>query len=470
MKNHDYMAKVLTLLLALLLGNSLHAAPPALSAKRIGSGFARPVFVTAPRGDTNRLFILEQHTGRIRILNLPTLTTNNTPFLQLTGLATGSEQGLLGLAFHPNYASNGFFYVNITVTGGDTEIRRYTVSSTNANIANAASSKLILTFDQPQSNHNAGWMDFGPDGFLYIASGDGGGADDLHGTIGNAQDRNSLLGKMLRIDVDGGDPYAIPNGNPFKGDGTKKQEIWAFGLRNPWRCSFDRNTGDLWIGDVGQNAREEIDFLPSGVAGVNFGWRPREGFIQNTNYDGSPYAFESPVTTATDPVHDYPRTSGFSVTGGYRYRGSEIPGLQESYLFADYGTARFWSFQLENGAKTNFLERTTELRLSGSLVGNISSFGEDANGEVYFCDLTRGNIFKIVNAQPAVTDIIHDNSQFRFSFEGYANRTYTVENKSPLGTNGWNSVSNFVTSAYVTNFTFVTNLGTSNQFYRVRTN
>ncbi len=468
------MARFFALLVILVMGNNLPAASPTLAAKQIATGFARPVFVTASPGDTNRLFILEQHTARIRILNLSSLTTNTLPFLQIGGVTTGSEQGLLGLAFHPNYSSNGFFYVNYTTAGGGaaghTEVRRFTVSTTNQNIAEPSSGKLILSFNQPESNHNGGWLGFGPDGFLYIAIGDGGGGDDRHGTIGNGQDRNSLLGKLLRIDVDGGDPYAIPNGNPFKGDGTKQQEIWAFGLRNPWRCSFDRSTGDLWIGDVGQNTREEINFLGNGTPGVNFGWRAREGSIQNPNYDGSPYPLESPLTTATNPLHDYPRTSGQSVTGGYRYRGSGIPGFEGSYIFADYVSARFWTFEFTNNAATNLLERTTQIRPGSFALGNISSFGEDANGELYICDLSRGNIFKIVNAQPTLTNILHDDTHFRFNFEGYAGRTYTVQNSSLTGTsNVWNTASNFTTTAYVTNFSLATPLGSSNQFYRVRT-
>ena len=283
------------------------------------------------------------------------------------GVTTGNEQGLLGLAFHPNYASNGFFYVNYTTTGGGpaghTEITRFQVQGDpeTSSVADPISKTVLLTFDQPESNHNGGWMGFGPDGYLYISTGDGGGANDQHGTIGNGQNQDALLGRILRIDVDHGSPDSIPDGNPFQGDASKRQEIWAFGLRNPWRCSFDRLTGDLWIGDVGQNTREEIDVIPAGVGGLNFGWRPREGSIQNPAYPG-----ESPVTPATDPVHDYGRSLGFTVIGGYVYRGQSIVGLQGTYLFADYGSSRFWSFTYDGTNKVNLQERTAELNPSST--------------------------------------------------------------------------------------------------------
>ena len=243
----------------------------ALTTELVVSGLARPVQVVAAPNDYDRIFIVEQRsgsTGRIKIFNLDTGTLNSTPFLSVS-VNTSSEQGLLGLAFHPNYESNGYFYVNYTASGG-TYIKRYTVSS-NPDIADSSSAYTIMNISQPYSNHNGGWLGFGPDGYLYIGTGDGGSGGDP----GNrAQDiTNQKLGKMLRIDVDGGSPYAIPSDNPFVGV-TGDDEIWAYGLRNPWRCNFDRATGDLWIGDVGQNAYEEITFQPaSSNGGENYGWR-----------------------------------------------------------------------------------------------------------------------------------------------------------------------------------------------------
>ena len=259
----------------------------------VTGGFSAPIAVTAPPGDTTRLFVAEQFSGRIRIYDRVSKTTLAGEFLDVTGLlASGGEQGLLGLAFHPNYANNGYFYVNYTAPGGGaaghTEIARFQVigSPANSNVADPNSRTVILTFDQPEANHNGGWIGFGLDGYLYIASGDGGGGNDQHGTIGNGQDRTTLLGKILRIDVSSGSPYSIPLSNPYAGHATYRQEIWAWGLRNPWRCSIDRVTGDLWIGDVGQGAREEVDFNPAGVGDLNFGWRLRLSRIENPRAPG----------------------------------------------------------------------------------------------------------------------------------------------------------------------------------------
>jgi len=256
----------------------------ALTATRVANNLQRPVFVTAPTNDSQRLFVVEQHTGRIRVLDLTNLDIRSTPFLTVPDVSTGYEQGLLGLAFHPDYGSNGYLYVDYTDAGGTTRVVRYQVSA-DPNVADPNTALPILAIDQPQSNHNGGWIGFGPDGYLYIASGDGGAGNDQGPghtePDGNGQDiTDNWLGKLLRIDVDGdafpGDPmrnYAIPPTNPFVGiDGD--DEIWAYGLRNPWRCSFDRLTGDLYIGDVGQNAREEINVYPaSEPGGANFGCR-----------------------------------------------------------------------------------------------------------------------------------------------------------------------------------------------------
>ncbi len=378
---------------------------PSMSVTRIATGLTRPVFVTTSPGDPNRLFIVEQRsgtTGRIKILNLSTGVLNPTPFLSIPNLATNGEQGLVGLAFHPNYQTNRKFYVNVTTAagGGDTEIREYCRNATNPELADPASLRVLLTLDQPFSNHNGGWLAFGPlDGLLYIALGDGGGSNDPGN---NAQTiSNNLLGKLLRIDPLGNNgpdgQYGIPASNPFVGV-TGDDEIWAYGLRNPWRCSFDWLTGDLYIADVGQNAWEEIDVQPaSSVGGENYGWRVREG----THGPALPGAI--------DPIYDYAHggggNQGFSVTGGYVYRGP-IAVLQGHYFLADYVNSRIWSLKWNgdpsashNGENyTDFIDWTEHVTSAAGSISNISSFGEDAAGNLYFVDLTGGEIFRLDGA------------------------------------------------------------------------
>jgi glucose/arabinose dehydrogenase len=447
---------------------------PALKLQRVGPRFNRPDFVTAPAGDSNRLFVVEQHTGLIKVLNLVTEAVESTPFLTVPGVTTGNEQGLLGLAFHPNYASNGLFYVNYTTTGigaaGHTEITRYRVQGDpgTSNVADPSTKTVLLTYAQPEENHNAGWLAFGPDGMLYIATGDGGGANDRHGTFGNGQNKDALLGKVLRIDVDSAQPYAIPEGNPFKGIAGAKEEVWAFGLRNPWRCSFDRGTGDLWIGDVGQDAREEIDFIPAGAAGLNFGWRPREGTIQTPAWPN-----ETPVSAATAPVHDYGHgASGYCVIGGYVYRGSAIPGLQGTYLFGDYQSRRFWSLRYDGQAASNLQERTAELNPgTPKPITQLASFGEDALGEVYLCDLG-GNIYRIVSMQAAslsLSDAQVNGDTFTFRFTGSSNQSYIVEARDSMQTGAWQTVTNVTTTASAPSAVFTDQLSGLQRFYRVRT-
>jgi glucose/arabinose dehydrogenase len=378
--------------------------------KRVSAALVSPVFATYAPGDFQRLFIV-QRGGQIRILDLTDDTLNGTDFITIPDVLSGGEQGLLGLTFHPDYQNNGFFYVNFTdTTGGDTRIMRFSRGG-NADTGNPNSGVLLLEIDQPQTNHNGGWIGFGPDGYLYIATGDGGNFDDT-GTghtagTGNAQDITSnLLGKMLRVDVDGDDfpadpnrNYAIPPTNPYVGI-NGDDEIFLYGLRNPWRCSFDRLTNDLYIGDVGQDQREEIDVRFHGSSGNrNYGWRLREGMIATPNVGGAPPADN------VNPIYNYPHTGGnfggFCVTGGYVYRGP-IVDLRGHYFFADYISDRLWSLKFDgspentfNGTNYNALvDWTLVLDTDIGIMSNFSSFGEDAAGNLYVCDLG-GELFRL---------------------------------------------------------------------------
>jgi len=386
---------------------------------RVTASLASPVFVTHAPGDFDRLFIA-QRGGHIRILDLNDDTLNAANFITIPGVLAGGEQGLLGLAFHPDYANNGFFYVNFTDnTGGDTRIMQFSVTA-NPDVADPASGVLLLEINQPESNHNGGWIAFGPDGYLYIAMGDGGGGNDTGsghtaGT-GNAQDTSSnLLGKMLRIDVDGDDfpedenrNYAIPSDNPFV-DVAGDDEIFLYGLRNPWRCSFDRLTWDLFIGDVGQGAREEIDVRYSGSAGNrNYGWRLREGMIATpTTGIGGP-----PPADNVNPIYDYNHGGGdFSgpcIVGGYVYRGM-VTDLRGHYFFADNVADKLWSLKFDGSAETSFdgtnytaaRNWTDVLTTDVGTISNISSFGEDAAGNLYVCDLN-GELYRLVGGSISI--------------------------------------------------------------------
>lgn len=362
-----------------------------IEALQVAQGLAEPLFAASPPGDPDRLFVVEQHTGRIRILDLNTGQLNGDAFLDLpdAGLAQGGEQGLLGLAFHPDYAANGRFYVNLTNAAGDTEVREY--RRAEADHADPASARPVLGFDQPFANHNGGWLGFGPDGMLYISSGDGGSGGDPNN---NAQNRDSLLGKILRIDVNGdafpadaGRNYAIPSGNPFAGSAAGADEVWLYGLRNPWRASFDPATGNLWIGDVGQGAREEVDVVAAGQSGLNFGWRFKEGF--------QPFTGAAPAGL-TDPILDYDRTtplySGFAVTGGYVQHGPG--GMQGLYLFADFGSGNLWSVRLVDGQAQDFLNRNDQLAVSAGDFDQLSSFAVDGRGRLYVIGLD-GDIHRL---------------------------------------------------------------------------
>ncbi|HEX6977699.1 MAG TPA: PQQ-dependent sugar dehydrogenase [Alphaproteobacteria bacterium] len=361
-------------------------AVDAIAAKRVAADLSQPVFVASPPGDANRLFIVER-TGQIEILDLATGQFAAVPFLDVSGeIVTTGEQGLLGLAFDPAYEQNGIFYVDLNNTRGDTEIRSYRVSE-DPNRADVSSAQLVIAVDQPDqfSNHKGGWLGFGPDGYLYVALGDGGGGGD---PFDNAQNVDSLLGKILRLDVstdafpaDAGRNYAIPADNPFAaGDGA--DEIWAFGLRNPWRAGFDRGTGEFFIGDVGQSEWEEIDL---GAAGANYGWRIFEG--PDTFAAGEPTG-----GTVTPPIFAYDHGVGTTITGGYVYRG-ESDGLQGQYFFADFGAGRIWTLRLQDGEWTA-VERTAQITADVGRIDNPVSFGEDARGNLYVVDFG-GAVFRL---------------------------------------------------------------------------
>ncbi|MEE8191666.1 MAG: PQQ-dependent sugar dehydrogenase [Gemmatimonadales bacterium] len=354
-------------------GNGNGGTPLQLAAVEVVNGLNRPVHLTAPVGDA-RLFVVEQP-GRIRIVQDGQLLP--TPFLDIDSIvrSTGNEQGLFSLAFHPQYAANGFFYVNFTNENGDTRVARYTVTG-NSNVADPGSRKVILAIDQPFGNHNGGQIAFGPDGMLYVGMGDGGSGGD---PLGHGQNLNTLLGALLRIDVDGGDPYAVPGDNPF-GD-----EIWGFGLRNPWRFSFDAPSAMIYIGDVGQNAWEEVNVAPANSAARNYGWNVMEG---NGCFGGG----SCNQTGMTLPVIVYPTGSeGCSVIGGYVYRGAALPDVIGHYFYSDWCNGWLRSFKYVGGAATE----QTEWNVGD--IGNVLSFGVDANGELYILS-QNGRVYRLVQA------------------------------------------------------------------------
>ncbi|MFN8597657.1 MAG: PQQ-dependent sugar dehydrogenase [Anaerolineae bacterium] len=346
-----------------------------LALQPIASGLTRPDYLTHA-GDA-RLFVIEQP-GRIRIIENGQLL--DRPFIDLTDrvLSAGNEQGLLSVAFQPDYASNGQFFVNYTrKPDGATVVSRFTVAANDPDRVDAASEQIILMISQPEPNHNGGLIKFGPDGYLYIGMGDGGGAGDQHGAIGNGQDPKALLGKLLRIDVTNQATYAIPSSNPFG------NEIWALGLRNPWRFSFDRATGDLYIADVGQNTYEEVNFQPaSSAGGENYGWRIMEGLHCFNPREGCDQ------TGLVLPVAEYSHAvGGCSITGGYVYRGAQYPALQGQYFFGDYCSGTIWSLQRDDAGQWQM-----QVALNADV--RISSFGEDVNGELYVIDHS-GAVYQI---------------------------------------------------------------------------
>ena len=372
-----------------------------IAAARVGAGFGAPVYVTSAPGDPDRLYVVEKG-GTIRILDPATGQANADPFLTIPPdqLKTQGVQGLMSLAFHPDYATNGKFYVLMNNSHGDVELREYQRSATNPDMADPASSDTILVQPTPNNTtHNGGWIGFGPDGYLYIPTGDGGPVGDPEN---NAQNPQSLLGKILRIDVNGDDfthdtrrDYSIPGDNPFVGS-APADEIWAAGLRNPWRASFDSLTGDLYIGDVGQSTLEEINFQSADShGGANYGWAIKEG----TNvFDGTrPGNLPPDSPELVDPVFEYPHlpgaSTGSAVIGGYVYRGPG-EGMQGLYLFSDFGSNRIWSFRTVDGAAVDVVDRTVQFVTAGGQIDNIVSFGQDGRGNLFIVGID-GEIFRL---------------------------------------------------------------------------
>jgi glucose/arabinose dehydrogenase len=346
-----------------------------LKLETVVSGLSAPLYITSPAGDA-RLFIVEQG-GQIRIVQNGAIVT--TPFLDISQkISAGGERGLLGMAFDPQYVTNGYFFVYFTAPNGDITIERYKVWTSNPNIADAASSASVISIPHQQfGNHNGGQLAFGQDGYLYIGTGDGGGGGD---PLGSGQGVRTLLGKLLRLDVSSL-PYKIPPTNPYAGSSSFASEIWAYGLRNPWRFSFDTASAKLYIGDVGQDAREEINVVDVGSAGLNYGWNTTEGMIcyNTTTCD---------KTGITLPVIDHDHPSSESITGGYVYRGSKIPELQGTYIYGDFVMGWVKSFRLANGAATE-LTNWDALKTA-----NLASFGIDSAGEMYIVSLD-GTIYRI---------------------------------------------------------------------------
>jgi glucose/arabinose dehydrogenase len=364
-----------------------------IGVQQVASGFERPVWVGQPAGIDGKLWVIEQ-AGRVWIVDAKTGQRSDKPFLDIVFDVSrkGNEEGLLGLAFAPDFQKTGRFYVNYTDRTPNkaiTRIARFTANPATLE-TDPGTKEVLISVEQPYRNHNGGWIDFGPDGKLYIGLGDGGAANDPQG---NGQNLGSYLGKILRLDVSGEKGYQSPPDNPFVKQAGALPEIWSWGMRNPWRCSFDRKTGDFWVGDVGQNLWEEIDAMPKGKAsGANFGWRLREGEIATPEVGG-----DKPPK-AIEPVYVYKHgmsgREGFSVTGGYVYRGP-VRELEGRYVFGDYQNPRIWSFVLRGGKATDVKDHTTELQPQGGKLKFVSSFGEDNAGNLYIVDHT-GPIYRVM--------------------------------------------------------------------------
>jgi glucose/arabinose dehydrogenase len=398
----------IVLLCFLLQFFSIHSLAE-IGIETVSTGVTNPVAITNAGDGSGRIFVTQDN-GKVRIID-DTGALLATPFLDIG--ATGTDliggQGLLSIAFHPSYASNGFFYVDYNRKADDAMvIARYSVSSEDANVADPDSAQIVLIIPLPYSNHNGGQIQFGKDGYLYIGTGDG---DQQGGPMNNAQNKQLLVGKMLRIDVDHGSPYAIPADNPFVGNAKILPEIWAIGYRNPWRFSFDRLNGDMWIADVGQSTWEEINHEIAGDGGNNYGWRRMEGkhcyWPANNCNNGK----------LTRPVIEYKHTDGrCSITGGYRYRGTGLPSLYGLYLYADFCSGEIWSAR--QNAKTG--KWNSILLLDTAMA--ITSFGEDEDGEIYVAEFNGASseIHKLINATPGAelySDDFEDNNVSDWVFE-----------------------------------------------------
>jgi glucose/arabinose dehydrogenase len=351
----------------------------------VSDGFDNPIYATSAFDGSNRMFVVEQ-TGLVWIVNSDGSQVDD-PFLDISAQLPPavfrggySEQGLLGLAFHPNYEENGLVYISYTDVNGDSVISSMNIAADDANRVDPSSERVILTVDQPFENHNSGHIVFGQDGYLYISFGDGGDQGD---PFGNAQNPQSLLGKVLRIDVDAEEPYGIPADNPFVDSEDYAPEVWQMGLRNPWRFSFDRAQGDFYLADVGEWQFEEINFLPAGTAGANFGWEFFEGTLQR---DGEP------PNNLTAPILTYDHSQGCSVTGGYVYRGEQLPEMQGYYFYGDYCLGNLWIAQRDD---LDIWQTTLWM----PTLRQISSFGEDERGELYMVDY-KGELLRLEAAQP----------------------------------------------------------------------
>ena len=401
-----YMKKIILLIIPLL----LFAEEKNMSSVLIADGYKKPVFITSYPNNAKLLYIVEQ-AGLIKIINDGKKLSR--PFFDINKRVVnpnrpGDERGLLGFAFHPNHTNNGKFYINYMDNDGNTIVSEF---STNSELrANHKSERIILKLTQPYGNHNGGDIQFGPDGYLYISIGDGGKAGD---PLNAGQDLSSLFGKIIRIDIEQ-KPYGIPKSNPFFGQKDKREEIWAWGLRNVWRFSFDKQTGDKYLADVGQNKWEEVNFEPaSSKGGLNYGWRIMEA---NHCYDPKE---NCPTEGLIKPIIEYPNDAnhpafafriieelsfsetdveGCSVTGGYVYRGQKIKSMQGQYIFGDYCSGNIWTLKVVNGKAINFKNRTEEINIGGGeFTTYISSFGQDSDGEIYIIDYN-GGIYKLIES------------------------------------------------------------------------
>ncbi len=389
------MMRSLSLLLLACFAPSASAQTDGITTVRIASGVSLPTSLSAPPGDTQRLFVTSKGYG-VRLIKNGLLLP--TPFLDMTSVLSLDNEGLSSITFHPNYESNGKFYITFLDKDGFSHLMQYEVS-TDPDLADPSSGiDLFTPHLQPSPVHNWNCVAFGPDGMLYAGFGDGGGAGDPNN---EAQNLNSLLGKILRIDVDAPPPY-IPSDNPFVGIPNHREEIWAYGLREPWRISFDALSGDLWIADVGQGSWEEIDFQPaSSTGGENYGWRCKEG-SHCTSIPGC--GCNDP--TAIDPIYDYDHLDGHCcIIGGHVYRGAALPELQGCYFFADYCSSEIWTLRYDGAQVSDFQDRTQDLQNNeGHSISLITSFGVDAEGELYILDMTQSEVFKIIRQVGCGTD------------------------------------------------------------------